>query len=77
MGSIGLGIFAVMVWQGLPKNTLGIVLTFATLAWVVTSVGVWQLRESLLRRLRARSQSSNRTLSTSVRITRSTKKEIR
>jgi hypothetical protein len=78
IGSIGLGIFAVVVWQGLPKATVGVVLTIATLAWLVTSVGVWQLRESLGRRLRAhRSHASGRTLSTSVHTTRSTKKEIR
>ena len=78
MGSIGLGIFAVIVWQGLPKTTAGIVLTIATLAWLVTSVGAWQLRESLWRRLRARRlHASGRTVSTSVQTTRSTKKEIR
>jgi hypothetical protein len=78
MGSIGLGIFAVIVWQGLPKITAGAVLTLATLAWLLTSVGVWQLRESLWRRVRAhRSHVSGRTLSTSVHTTRSTKKEIR
>lgn len=78
MGSIGLAAFAVLVWQGLPKTTVGIVLTIATLAWLATSVGVWQLREGLWRRLRAhRSHSSGHTLSTSVHATRSTKKEIR
>ena len=78
MGSIGLGIFAVVIWQGLPKSTVGIVLTLATLAWLVTSVGVWQLRESLWRRLRAhRSHSSGHTPSSSVHTTRSTKKESR
>jgi hypothetical protein len=77
MGSIGLGIFAVIVWQGLPKTTAGLVLTIATLAWLVTSVGVWQLRESLLRRLRAhRSHASGHTLSTSAHITRSTKRRL-
>ena len=78
MGSLGLGIFAVIVWQGLPKTTAGIVLTIATLAWLVTSVGAWQLRESLWRRLRARRlDASGPTVSTSVQTTRSTKKEIR
>src|SRR5258708_29964419 len=78
IGSIGLSAFAVLVWQGLPKTTVGIVLTIATLAWLASSVGVWQLRESLWRRLRAhRSHSSGHTLSTSVHATGSTKKESR
>jgi hypothetical protein len=78
MGTVGLAAFAIVVWQGLPKSTVGVVLTMATLAWLVTSVGVWQLRESLWRRLRThRSHASGHALSTSVHATRSTKKESR
>jgi len=52
MGSLGLAVFAVIVWQGLSQSNLAVVLTLATIAWLVTSVGVWQLRESLGRRFR-------------------------
>ena len=77
MGSMGLGIFAVVVWQGLPKTTVGVVLSIATLAWLVTSMGVWLFREILWRRLRAhRSHDSSHTLSTSTHTTRSTKRRL-
>ena len=52
MGSLGLAVFAVIVWQGLPQLRLAVVLTLAPIAWLVTSVGVWQLRESVGRRFR-------------------------
>ena len=53
MGSIGLVVFALIVWQGLPNSSLGTVLAGATLAWLVTSVLVWEFREIVCRRLRA------------------------
>jgi hypothetical protein len=53
MGSIGLVVFALIVWQGLPNLSLGTVLAGATLAWLVTSVLVWEFREIVCRRLRA------------------------
>jgi hypothetical protein len=61
MGSIGLGIFAVIVWQRLPHSALALVLTGATLAWLVASVAVWELREKVCRRARAKwSRASDR-----------------
>jgi len=54
LGSIGLVAFALIVWRELPNFSLPIVLSLATLAWLITSVSLWQLRESLWRRLRLR-----------------------
>ena len=54
MGSIGLMVFALIVWQKLPSSSLGLVLAGATLAWLTASVMVWELRETLCRRIRAR-----------------------
>ncbi len=52
MGSMGLAVFALIVWQRLPNSRLGVVLAGATLAWLVTSVSAWELREKICRRLR-------------------------
>jgi hypothetical protein len=54
MGSIGLMAFALIVWLKLPNSSLGLVLAGATLAWLAASVMVWELRETLGRRIRAR-----------------------
>ncbi len=52
MGSVGLIVFALVVWQRKPKSNLGSVLAIATVAWFVTSVSLWELREILRRRAR-------------------------
>lgn len=52
LGSIGLVAFAIIVWRELPSFGLPIVLSLATLAWFVTSVSLWHLREIARRRLR-------------------------
>jgi hypothetical protein len=52
MGSIGLAAFAVIIWQTLPNSSVSIVLTGATLVWLVVSVLVWELRQRLRRRAR-------------------------
>jgi hypothetical protein len=44
MGSIGLGAFAVLTWELLLRRPPWIALTAATLAWLVTSILIWQLR---------------------------------
>jgi hypothetical protein len=78
MGTIGLAVFAVIVWQALPQLKLAVVLTMATVAWLVTSVGVWQLRESLWRRLRrCRLHAHNRGPSTPLGASQARKKESR
>ena len=54
MGSIGLMAFALIVWLKLPNSSLSLVLAGATLAWLAASVMVWELRETLYRRVRAK-----------------------
>ena len=45
MGTIGLLVFALLVWRFLPSHTHWLVLAAATLVWLVVSVFVWQLRK--------------------------------
>ncbi len=47
MGSIGLVVFAFVVWQFLPRAQVWVVLALATLLWLAVSVGVWQIRKRL------------------------------
>jgi hypothetical protein len=44
MGSMGLFVFALLVWQFAPAHRAWLVLTLATLTWFAVSVLVWQLR---------------------------------
>ena len=61
MGSIGLAAFALVVWLRLPASRMSIVLIGATLGWFVTSVSVWEFRETIWRRARrGRLKASNR-----------------
>jgi uncharacterized membrane protein (GlpM family) len=57
MGSIGLVGFAVVIWQRVPKSSLGAALASATLVWFVVSILIWQLREIIRRRGRERSSA--------------------
>jgi len=45
IGTIGLLCFAVLVWQLIPTYHAWIVLTAATLAWLIVSVLIWHLRK--------------------------------
>jgi hypothetical protein len=45
MGSVGLLAFALLVWQFLSRHSTGMVLTFATLAWLMVSVLIWNIRK--------------------------------
>jgi hypothetical protein len=45
IGSIGLIVFALLVWQLAPKHGVGMVLTAATIAWLATSVLPWLFRK--------------------------------
>jgi Protein of unknown function (DUF3147) len=47
IGSIGLGVFAVLVWRAIPNQPAWLVLTGASLAWVTVSVLIWELRQRL------------------------------
>jgi uncharacterized protein DUF3147 len=44
MGSIGLFVFALLVWQFAPRHSTRTVLTGASLAWLTVSVLIWHLR---------------------------------
>jgi hypothetical protein len=45
MGSIGLLIFAFMVWRLMPAHAPWLVLAGATLAWLAVSVLIWEIRK--------------------------------
>jgi hypothetical protein len=45
MGSIGLFVFAWVVWQFMPSDHAWVVLAGATLSWLTVSVVVWQIRK--------------------------------
>jgi hypothetical protein len=45
MGSIGLSVFALSVWQFLPRHSRWIVLIAATAAWLSVSVLIWHIRK--------------------------------
>lgn len=45
MGSIGLFVFAVLVWQFLPAHNAGMVLPGATAVWLAVSVMIWHIRK--------------------------------
>ncbi len=59
MGSIGLIAFAVVIWLNLPRASTSTVLISATMAWLVTSVLIWTLRETIVRRARAWHRKAN------------------
>jgi len=45
IGSIGLIVFALVVWRTLPSHSAGLVLAVATVLWLTTSVLLWELRK--------------------------------
>jgi uncharacterized membrane protein (GlpM family) len=45
MGSVGLVAFALIVWQFAPRYSTFMVLTGATVAWLIVAVLIWQLRK--------------------------------
>jgi len=45
MGSLGLLVFALLVWQFLPRHSTWTVLTGATVAWLTVSVLIWYVRK--------------------------------
>jgi hypothetical protein len=50
MGSVGLVVFGLMVWLGLSRFSTGVVLSVATIAWFLTAMSIWELREKVGRR---------------------------
>jgi hypothetical protein len=47
MGSIGLFVFAFVIWQLMPRDRAWIVLGGATVLWLGVSAAVWQIRKAL------------------------------
>jgi Protein of unknown function (DUF3147) len=56
MGSIGLTVFAVVVWQLLPGHAPWLVLLGATVIWFAVSVAIWRTRSLLVHRLKRKTQ---------------------
>lgn len=54
IGSLGLMVFAVIVWRCLPRGSMAVVLPAATLAWLLVSVTTWVARKTVWRTLRIR-----------------------
>ena len=45
MGSVGLLVFALLVWQFAPRYSTWIVLICATVAWLIGSLLIWHVRK--------------------------------
>jgi hypothetical protein len=45
MGSVGLLLFAAIVWRLLSDHSASVVLFGATAAWLVVSVLIWEVRK--------------------------------
>ncbi len=54
IGSLGLMVFAVIVWRCLPRGSMAVVLSAATLAWLLVCVTTWIARKSVWRTLRTK-----------------------
>jgi hypothetical protein len=47
MGSVGLLVFALIVWQFAPRYRAGMVLMGGTVAWLTVSVLIWYVRKQI------------------------------
>ena len=47
MGSMGLLVFALLVWRMLPEYSIWLVIPSATLAWAAVAVTVWMIRKRI------------------------------
>lgn len=52
MGSIGLIVFALIIWKRLPMSSLALILAEATLLWLVVALSLWLMREKTFRAIR-------------------------
>lgn len=52
IGSLGLVVFALIVWRYSPRGPVWLVLSGATLAWLVVSMTMWIVRKTVWRTLR-------------------------
>jgi hypothetical protein len=46
MGSLGLGVFAFVVWKVISRHSHWMVLVVATISWLTVSVLVWKIRKA-------------------------------
>ena len=47
LGTMGLAVFALVLWQWLPGNSAWQVLSAALAGWILVSTGLWWLRRRL------------------------------
>jgi hypothetical protein len=47
IGSVGLALFAILVWLAIPSYSPWLVLSIATVAWLAVSMLVWEMRKRL------------------------------
>jgi Protein of unknown function (DUF3147) len=59
MGSIGLLVFALLVWKFIPSYKPWLVLTVATLAWLTFSMPIWYVRKRVMPQLRRRARRAH------------------
>lgn len=52
MGAIALVLFAVLVWQELPRHSEALVLAWALVIWFLVAAGIWRLAGSCRHRPR-------------------------
>jgi hypothetical protein len=45
MGSIGLLVFALLMWQLVPRHRPWLIFVLATVAWLAVSISIWLLRK--------------------------------
>jgi hypothetical protein len=60
MGSIGLFVFALLVWHFISRNDTWAVLRDATLVWLTVSVLVWKIRKARVMKGKARTSLTHR-----------------
>jgi len=60
IGAVALGVFAIIIWRGLPRSSLPAVLVSAMLAWMVTAWVGWMLWQRLRRRGRVLRQKQSK-----------------
>jgi hypothetical protein len=53
-GTLGLASFGFCIWWLMPRTSALVALAVATLAWIVTAYFIWQFRDSVWKRFRAR-----------------------
>jgi hypothetical protein len=60
MGSLGLLVFAVVVWRSIPNHSVTLVLCAATLGWSAVALSAWGVHETIWRKFRSKWPSVER-----------------